>query len=224
MGEVEWTPHESALWATCEIMRDWLVHGSWPDPIPYPFARQVDHSEQMIHWGDYQRSWFGAAGDGSYDSSTFFLGGFGAAGMALGAATLGASAIGNAGRKSRARRDATEMWRPIDSGHLYVSTHGYYILPSTGGIFCFPQSSLLQADLGGPGVLLATHSMDGGHQSQFAITTVWAELLFVMWAHEYSPHHPRLTNLGFLPPEFIQRVEYSGVWEQSPLKALTDGR
>ncbi len=224
MGEVEWTPHESALWWTCEVMRGRIRHERWPDPIPASFARQFHHEERIFQWGDYQRSWFGATGDGSYNTSTFFMGGFGVAGLALGAATLGASAIGNSARKSRARQDATQMWRPIDQGHLYISSHGYYLMPSTGGILGFPMESVMQADLGGPGVPLATNSMASGSQEQFSITSVWAELLFVMWAHEYCPGHPRLTNLGFLPPEFIQRVEYSGTWTDSPLHELTQGR
>jgi hypothetical protein len=218
-NQIEWTDHECALWQTCEIVRDVVEHGAWPEAIPVGFARQIDHDERIFLHGDYQRSWHGSVGDGSYQRSSFFLGGLGPAGVALGAATLGLSAIGNSSRKARARRDATEQWRPFDAGHLYISTHGFYLDPGNG-MFAFSYNSLLRADLGGPGVLVATISMDNNTQQQFAITTLWAELIFVAWARLLCPTHPSLHNLGFLPSEFIQRAEFAGVWNSSPMRSL----
>ena len=228
MGEVEWSPHELALWWTCEVMRDRLRHERWPDAVPASFARQFHQEERIFQWGNYQRSWFGAAGDVSNHSSMFSMGGFGAAGVAVGGAPAGAappngSANGSPIRTSAAHHDVTE-WRPIDQGLLYLSSHGYYLLPSTGVVLSFPLESMVQADVGGPGVLLGTYSMANGSQEQFSVASVWAELLFVMWAHEHCPDHPRLTNLGFLPPEFVERVQASGNWTDSPLHELAQVR
>lgn len=222
MTEIEWTPHESALWRTCEIINDLVRFGRWPQQIQVGFARQLSHEEEIFLWGDYQRSWFGAVGDGSYQTSTFFAGGFSPVGVALGVATLGASAAGNAARKSRARKAAQATWRPFDAGQIYVSTHGFYLVPGNG-VLAFGHPSIVQADLGAPGVLLATISMDQGGQEQFAITSMWAELIFVMWARAFCPGHPRLSNLGFLPAEFVQRAEHAGVWATSPMRELSEG-
>lgn len=218
-NHVEWTDHECALWRTCEIVRDVVEHDAWPEAIPVGFARQIAHDEWIFLHGDYRRSWHGSAGDGSYQKSTFFLGGFSPMGIALGAATLGASAMGNSSRKARARREATEQWRPFDAGHLYISTLGFYLDPGNG-MFAFPYHSLLRADLGGPGVLVVTISMDNGTQQQFAVTTLWAELIFVAWARSFCPTHPSLRDLGFLPAEFLQRAEFAGVWSSSPMCEL----
>ncbi len=220
---VEWTPHESALWRTCEIVAGLVRRGEPPEPMRVSFAHQLGVDERIFATSDYQRGWYGAGGDGSYRTSTFVAGGFSPLGVVLGAATLGASIAGNSARKANARRAAEQRWRTFDVGQIYVSTHGFYLLPSTGGVLAFGLSSLLQVDLGAPGVLVADISMDSGSQEQFAITTVWAELLFVLWARDYCPNHPRLERLGFLPQEFLARVEYAGVWDASPMRELVGG-
>jgi hypothetical protein len=220
---VDWTEHERALWRTCEILVGLGRTGRWPDPIPTAFARQISSDEHVVAWSEFERGWYGAIGDGSYQSSTFVAGGFSPLGVMLGAATLGASALGNSSRKARARKDAQQQWRRFDGGHLYVSTHGFYLLPGGVEVLAFPYSSILQADLGAPGVLVATISMASGGQEQFAVTTIWAELLFAVWAMDHCPQHPRLASLGFLPREFVERVAYAGVWDTSPLRELGAG-
>lgn len=220
--EIEWTEHESALWQTCNYLVEIFDHDRLPAHIPIAFAHQFSSDEVVFAWSEFQRSWFGAAGDGSYNSSTFVVGGLSAGGLALGAATLGASALRNSSKKARARLDATDMWRPFDQGHLYISSGGFY-LQSQHGLLPFSFGSIAQADLGAPGVLVYMAYMDGGGQEQFALTTIYAELIFALWAYSHAPHHPKLQNLGFLPSEFVARVQYAGVWDSSPLKPLTEG-
>jgi hypothetical protein len=150
------------------------------------------------------------------------VGGFGLIGMTLGAATLAGSAMGNSSRKSRARAAATEMWRPCDRGHLYLSTHGFYL--DNGQEFLpFPYESVLRADLTAPGTFEFTASMAAGGQANFMIQSYWSEMLFVMWACICNRHHPRLANLGWLPRGFIDRLLATGLWETSPAAALASG-
>ena len=157
----------------------------------------------------FERAWFGAVGDGTYRSSTTFVGGFGPLGLALGAATLAGSAVGNTSRKARARVDATETWRPFDRGHLFVSAHGFYL--GTGpGLLPFVHECVLRADLPAPATLELTCSMADGTQQSYVLTSWWAELVFLLWATRCNPHHPKLTNLGWLPRGFIDRLVANG--------------
>lgn len=220
-NEIEWTEHESALWQTCNFLVEIVDHDRLPAQIPVGFAHQFSADEVVFAGADFQRSWFGAIGDGSYNSSTFLLGGLSPGGLALGAATLGASALRNSSKKARAQHDATEMWRPVDEGQLFISSGGFY-LNSRNGLLAFSFEALAQADLSAPGVIVYTAYMDGGGQEQFALTTIYAELIFALWAYSRAPHHPRLQNLGFLPSEFVERVRYAGVWDSSPLRALVE--
>ena len=185
---------------------------------PYHRSRR---GTRRTGWGLFERAWFGAVGDGTYRSSTTFVGGFGPLGLALGAATLAGSAVGNTSRKARARVDATETWRPFDRGHLFVSTHGFYL--DTGPeLLPFVHECVLRADLPAPATLELTCSMADGTQQSYVLTSWWAELVFLLWATRCNPHHPKLTNLGWLPRGFIDRLVANGYWESSPVPPLVD--
>jgi hypothetical protein len=217
-----WTEQDDALWRSCGIAAELFVHRRLPDPVPVTFALQFAGAEERIlAWGRFERAWFGAIGDGTYRSSTTFVGGFGPLGLALGAATLTGSALGTSSRKARARRDATERWRPLDQGNLFVSTHGIYL--DTGQEFLpFIHECILRADLTAPATLELTCTMADGTQQSYIITSWWAELVFLLWATRCSPHHPKLTNLAWLPRSFIDRLLASGLWERSPVLPLVD--
>ena len=218
----EWSAHESALWWTCNFVRDLTRSGRLPPPLPVAFAMQQAQNEFVYQWGSYDRLWFGAEGSAGYRRSWLVAGGFSPLGMSLGALTLGASAALNAGRKARARQAATPMWRPSDSGTIYVSTHGYY-LANQYGFLPFAYDRHVSANLVRPGVIAYDVLMADGSQQRFATSTNWAELIFVTWAMKHCPNHPQLQNLGWLPREFIERIRDAGVWQTSALPELMGG-
>ena len=219
---VKWSAHESALWWTCNFVRDLTRSGRLPPPVPVTFAMQQAEDEFVYQWGNYHRSWFGAQGRAGYRRSFLFAGGFSPLGMGLGALTLGASAVLNASRKARARQAATPMWRLSDSGTIYISTHGYYIA-NQYGLLPFAYDGHVSATLVQPGVFQYDMFMADGSQQRFATSTNWAELIFVTWAMKHCPNHPQLQNLGWLPHEFIERVRDAGVWQTSALPELMSG-
>ena len=216
---VDWTPHESALWWTCNYVRDLTRVDRLPQAVRVPFALQLDQGEFVYQSGTYERSWFGAAGDGSYRSSWLVAGAFSPLGIGLGALTLGASAALNSSRKAQATQNATAMWRPLDSGTIYISTHGYY-LENYSGLLPFGYNGHISAGIIGPGQLQFNVMMADGSQQRFAVSTNWAELIFVNWALRHCPNHPQMQNLGWLPREFIERIRYAGFWTKSSLPEL----
>ena len=218
----EWSAHESALWWTCNFVRDLTRSGRLPPPLPVAFAMQQAQNEFVYQWGTYDRSWFRAAGTGEYRRSWLVAGGFSPLGMGLGALTLGASAALNANRKARSRQAATPMWRPFDSGTIYISTHGYY-MANQYGLLPFAYDGHVSANLVQPGVIAYDMSMADGSQQRFATSTNWAELIFATWALKHCPNHPQLQNLGWLPREFIERIRDAGVWQTSALPELMSG-
>jgi hypothetical protein len=215
----EWSAHESALWWTCNFVRDLTHSGRLPPPLPVAFVMRHDQNEFVYQWGNYGRSWFGAEGSAGYRTSWLVAGGFSPLGIGLGALTLGASAALNANRRARANQAATPMWRPCDSGAIYISTHGYY-MANQHGILPFAYNGHVSANLVQPGVIQCDMFMADGSQQRFATSTNWAELIFVTWALKHCPNHPQLQNLGWLPREFIERIRDAGIWQTSALPEL----
>jgi hypothetical protein len=102
-----WLPADSAMWRTCHIATD-LINQQVPEyrvPTLFPLRQ----NEIAFAEGPVAVDSFHAIGDGSYSTSTTFMAGTGGFGMALGAATLAASVIGNASRRAQAAADATPM-------------------------------------------------------------------------------------------------------------------
>ncbi len=219
---VEWSAHESALWWTCNVVRDLTRSGRLPAPIPVAFAKQLGQDEFVYQWGSYDRSWFGAAGSADYRESWLVAGGLSPMGMRMGVLTLGASAILNARRRARAEQAATPQWRPEGSGTIYISTHGYY-LASANGFHPFASHQVMTASLVQPGVIAYDLAMADGSPQRFAMRTIWAELIFVTWALRHCASHPQLQNLGWLPDEFMERIRDAGIWRTSALPELMSG-
>jgi hypothetical protein len=139
--------------------------------------------------------------------------------MGLGMLTLGASAALNASRSAAARQHATTIWRGLDAGTIYISTDGFY-LANQQGLFSFGYGGLVSAGIAGPGLLHLDALMTDGSQQRFAISSSWAELIFVSWALKFCPRHPQMQNLGWLPRGFIEHVRDANIWHDSPLPEL----
>jgi hypothetical protein len=209
--DVQWTEHEVMLWETARVvaavMREEPLQAR---PCNFALSLSPDFSEVLLVTGGYSRQWLGALGDGSYQTSTTMVGGFGPAGIALAAATLGGSALGNARRKSKAAAAASVAWRDMDHGAIHVSTRGFYL--DTGHqLMPFSFWDLQRVDLTAPGEAQWSATMSGGSIETFRFTSVCAEMVFALWALARCPTHPQFLNFTWLPAAFVERVRWAGL-------------
>ncbi len=94
-------------------LADSLDRGETPPHLSVPIRLE---REEMCHaQSPANIEAFVPAGDGSYVSKTRF--GFSPLGVVIGAATV----AGNQARKAKARKQATEQWRPQGRGVLYLT-------------------------------------------------------------------------------------------------------
>ena len=218
---IEWTPHEAMLWETARIVGA-VLRGERLAGQPTTFALSMsnDSSEVILASAPYSREWLGAIGDGSYEKSTTFVGGYGLFGIGLGAATLAGSAARNRGRKSRAAADASIVWRQLDQGALHVGNCGFYI-DTEGSLLAFGYEHLQRMELIGPGSAQWTASMQSGTVETFRFASTCVELVFALWALARCPNHPQLLNFTWLPNEFMERVKHAGLIDQLGGGSLT---
>jgi hypothetical protein len=126
---------------------------------------------------------------------------------------LGASAANNSRKKAAAAAAASVAWRPLDSGVLHLSNYGAYF-DTEGRLYPFSFGDFQRVELTGPGAVQVSASMSTGSVETFWIVSEAAELLFVSWAMMHCPDHPQFRQLTWLPPEFVARVRYAGLWDQ----------
>jgi len=223
-NQVTWTPSEAILWETARIVGD-LRSGRPLTGRPGSFALSLGDgaAEHLLASVPYSRTWFGPAGDGTYRTSTTFVGGFSPVGILLGAATLGASAAGNARRRVQAANALENAWRPCDTGLLHVSDRGFYV-ETEGQIWAFRYGCIQRMDLVGPGAVQLTAEMADGTVSSYVVTSDGAEMLFAVWACFRCPDHPHFTGLVWLPQPFVARVRWAGLLDSlggGQLRALS---
>lgn len=205
-----WSERDDAIWRTCAIVSDLLGGRLAPRPIiPATFALTINPPhERLLAQGKYQASLL-VAGDGTYIRKSGWAVGFGPVGIALAGATLGAQVVGNKRRKSRAIRDLQPRWKAVDQGTLHIGTEGFY-LQGPGGLRSWPWHSVLEADLIGSTGVFAFRGASSENQELWRLTTVWAELLFVLWALRMNRHHPRIVGANWLPPDHDARFRAHG--------------
>jgi hypothetical protein len=208
---IEWTEHEVMLWETARIVGA-ILRGETLSSKHCNFALSLsdDFSEALLATGGFQRDWLGAIGDGTYRTNTTVVGGFSPVGVMLGAATLGASALGNASRKSKAAADASIVWRQLDSGWLHVSTRGFY-LETRSQLHPFAFWSIQRIDLLGAGAVQWSAASCNGTVQTYRLSSVCAELAFVLWALARCPTHHQFLGMTWLPQAFMERVRFAGV-------------
>jgi hypothetical protein len=206
-----WTAHDSALYATCEIAT--AVAQGQGDQLPvlaHSFALDLAPNDRLLASGGYALDWWGAAGDGSYMTSSFIAGGTGVFGLGL----LAATAIGSSARNARAKRnaaaDAADRWRPVDAGTVHVSYFGFYLTDGQCGFRRFGWHDLVQASVTEVGGMHFHAATSGGGSSDFFLRSDWAELLFVMWAMYRNQHHPQLIGGSWLDAGFLARCRQNG--------------
>ena len=196
----EWTDHDSALWYTWDILTK--LHQGESQSLPLvavPFAMQLGgYDERILASHEYAMAEWSAVGDGSYLHNGGFLLATGGPGVALSAAVLGARAIGNAKRKRQAIADSQPRWVWNTRGCIHVSTHGFY-LQTPNGLLPWSWPPIDMTQMVAPATVWIQGQSDRGRIS-WLIRSIWAELVFVLWALARNPHHPQLIDGSWLPP------------------------
>ena len=201
-----WTQRDAALWHTCDLAAA-MSRGERPEPpltiasTSFPPCYAPD--ERFWASGNYELSLHFTLGDGSYESRTTFVGGTGLFGLALGAATLTGSAIGNSRRRRQAAELAVRRWNVAQRGVLYVSGYGIYLQSPESGLASWDWWSLLSADMLAPGMV----QFQGDRTDPFIIASDWAELAFVTWALCRFPGHHRIVTGTWLPDGWLAHAE-----------------
>lgn len=202
MGSLDqWTQRDGALWHTCELAAA-MSRGERPEPqltIASTFPPCYAPDERFWASGGYDLQMHFAPGDGTYESRTTVVGGSGIFGIALGAATLTGSMMGNARRRREAAAQAVPRWNVVERGVLYVSGYGAYLQSSEGGLASWDWFSLLSAEMVAP----ATVRFLGNGGNPFVIASDWAELAFVTWALCRFPQHPQVVSGSWLPEGWL---------------------
>lgn len=196
-----WTQRDTALWHTCELAAA-MGRGERPvstQTIASSFPPCYAPDEHFWASGPYGLSRFFALGDGSYESRTTFVGGSGLFGIALGAATLGGSAMGNARRRREAAALATPQWHVVQQGVLFTSGYGVYLQSAESGLASWDWWSLLSAEMLAPGVV----QFQGNGADPIVIASDWAELAFITWAVCRFPGHHQVVTGTWLPEGWL---------------------
>jgi hypothetical protein len=204
-----WTERDSVLYATCEIVRD-VVRGDVEQrPLMVHTFPLTFTGEKVLASGAYELGVWGAAGDGSYQHSSFIAGGAGLLGISTLAATAVASAAVNQSRRSAAAAAARNGWNFLDHGVVHISTHGVYF-QGTGGTRFFGWDSITDGDLAYQTMFRYSATMHDGTIETFLMTSDWAELVFALWAYARHQNHPRLNDGQWIDPTFFARCQQFG--------------
>jgi len=172
----------------------------WPGQVNTTFAPWLgNHSghrshETLLAVSPYRRNIWAPGGDGTYVQKSTVVGGFGVLGIALGAATLGGSALANAARRQRAKRAMAPRWRPIDDGDLYVSSHGFYLSTRQGALLGFGWDCITQITREGSGALCFHAQLASGGSFDFQLCCDYSDLVFLLWAAARNPGHPQIRD------------------------------
>lgn len=196
-----WTDSDTALWHTCRIAYGLETTNTLQqDAVATMFPLAA--GERALAVGSLTIDEYTAAGDGTYQRSTFIAGGTGAFGIALLAATAGGSAVANAKKKAKAARDAAQAWRHHTSGQITVTDQGFYIHDPQG---------LWRWDWGSIDLLQVAEKRTVVMQGRstrgpltWRLSSDWAELVFVLWAHARHRQHPQYLTGEWVPAGWAQ--------------------
>lgn len=201
--QVIWSYEDEALLHTAIVLHAVLTNADVPT-IPAHFAMVgAEEGELLVASGPYSQQWFGAVGDGTYTSSTYAFGG-----PLTMAATLGVSAIGNAGRRRRARYAATPKWHTLDDGVLHVSTLSMYF-EGQEGWRPWTFDGIDTAQMLARCAIEHSGRSDSGEACRLQTRSPWAELAFALWAIRRGVRHPHLPFL--FPQDWRDRAQALGI-------------
>lgn len=206
--------HDVAIWHAVECLQK-LDRGA-SDQLPRQqttFAPQMGRCERVMSVASYNRLVYTSLGDGTYyqtGGAPFVAVGSGAVlGASLAASGLIAmgTVVGNSRRRAAAQDAAQVQWRVVEQGHLYVSTHGFY-LHTAYGLNPWPFDCVTSAEMIAPGCMLLSGNGAEG-PVQWVVNSIQSEFLFTQWARRVHPGHPQLVSHSWLPRGWVQRVQQS---------------
>ncbi|MEO7059217.1 MAG: hypothetical protein ABI083_05845 [Lapillicoccus sp.] len=208
-GPAPLSPHDSAIWHTVDI-NIWLDEGHLERraAIGTRFPLRFDADERALAQGDFTLLSYVAAGDGSYTHNGGFFFATGAAGLALTAVAAAGRAAANSRRRAQAAAEAAMQWRPTDGGQLTVTSHGFY-LAARQGFYPWVYPAIDTASMMGPQQVQLSGQSDHG-PVQWVIVSVWAELIFTLWARAVHPRHPQIVEQTWIPPGWLDRLKVAG--------------
>lgn len=191
-GPAAWTARDAALWHTCDVL-DALATDRVDllAPVATTFPASIGAGERFLATAPYTLAEFFPLGDGSYRRVQ---------GGRMGGLP---AAVGNARRRSAAAAAATPRWNPVESGWLFLSTHGFYLAGS--GIRPWPWTDVTAATMTAPGAVHLYGESAAGAVS-WTVHSDYAELLFAVWARTRHPDHPQLAAAAWLPPDWSERA------------------
>lgn len=202
--------HDTAIWHTIHIgeLIDTGQLAQWPGE-PAPFVMRQGPGERALATGSFVLYDYVAAGDGSYAHQSGMLLATGRNGLAMTAGFLAAQSVGNMARRKAAERAATEQWRPIAHGQLWVTEFGFH-RASEYGMAAWEYGAVEAAQLVAPGRLwFAGNSTDG--PISWVVESDWAELMLLLWVRSVGIQHPQTVGVGWLPPGWLERVQAAGI-------------
>ncbi|MDF8265170.1 hypothetical protein [Luteipulveratus flavus] len=198
---------DAAIWHTVDINAA-LDQGSLHRRPRLATTFPLLDGERVLAQGSFTLYDFLAAGDGTYMHNSSFFYARGGLGAAL---TLGVAAsqiAGNSRRKRAAAAAAVPRWTPISSGHLHVTTHRT-CFQTAAKFFVWDYGSMTTAQLMASHQMQFTGSTDDGRQVSWIVDSVWAALLFTIWARRCHAQHPQYVSRTWVPQGWYERARAS---------------
>ena len=199
----EWTDNDQALLYTVHLVADLLADRPMrPAPVRTPFPPQYAREEQYLASSNFTLYSYRGLGDGSYmhDSSFFFATGSG--GLAATAGFAAARALGNSRRRNQAARDAVARWLPRHTGEVTVSDHGVYFR-NLQDFFAWHWGAIDSAEMMGFNQLVIAAPSTAGTM-HWMLESLYAELVFALWAKARHPSHSQLVTGDWLPENWLR--------------------
>jgi hypothetical protein len=202
-----WSSADEALLHTCRLAaaverREDLravpsIVGSFPP--------RLGPDEQLWVCGAYAAYEHVAVGDGTYRQNSFIVGGTGPLGLALLATTFGVDVLRRKQADERARADMQPRWVESQRGDLWVGRYGFYLQSSNSQLLPWSWHAISQAEVDSPHNVHLVGATAHGPVA-WMLHSVYAELVFVLWALTCHPGHPQLQNGAWLPPGWLERA------------------
>lgn len=110
-------------------------------------------------------------------------------------------------------------WRPDFGGALTVTNLGFYLV-TPAGTFWWDWASIDLMQVTAFNTVVLQGRSDRGVVT-WRIYSLWAELIFVLWAQARHPNHPQLADGGWLPEHWAEWAARQGY--PPPLPERTGG-
>lgn len=193
-------PHDLAIWHTLQMSFDLAADRRVQTPRvdrAFPVAR----GERVFVEGEFRLARWRPARDGErLVDRNWFIGS-----PDLSPVLAVEISLNNGDQASGVRAPA---WVWVKTGSVFVSDRGVYFYHSESGPLQTEWSDIEACSHVGPGVLQFSGEC-GGEWGRWMITSLWAELVFCLWAGARYPQHPQYIAAAWIPAGWRERVEDS---------------